>query len=108
MVLKLREKSMKNLQDMAFLAKSLIFLQNPATRTNISKMHLFPSKMSVKSVKSGQLTPKMSQIEAFIFIFDFQVLKMYLYIKNSKNGPEVTENLEILAKWAKNRVVFQL
>ena len=60
-------------------------------------------------MKSGQLTPKMSQIEAFIYIFDFQVLKMWLYIKNSsKNGPEVTENLEILAKWAKIRVVFQL
>ena len=60
-------------------------------------------------MKSGQLTPKMSQIEAFINIFDFQVLKMWLYIKNSsKNGPEVTENLEILAKWAKIRVVFQL
>ena len=60
-------------------------------------------------MKSGQLTPKMSQIEAFMNSFDFQVLKMWLYIKNcSKNGPEVTENLEILGKWAKNRVFFQL
>ena len=40
----------------------------------------------------------MAQIEAYIYIFDFQVLKMWLYINNSsKNGPEVTENLEILA-----------
>ena len=65
--------------------------------------------MSVKSVKSGQLTPKMAQIEAYIYMLDFQVLKMCLFIKNSsKNGPEVTENLEILAKWAKIRVFFQL
>ena len=65
--------------------------------------------MSVKSVKSGQLTPKMAQIKAYIYMLDFQVLKMCLFIKNSsKNGPEVTENLEILAKWAKTRVFFQL
>ena len=55
----------------------------------------------------GQLTPKMAQIEAYIYMLDFQVLKLCLFIKNiSKNGPEVTENLEILSKWAKIRVFF--
>ena len=49
----------------------------------------------------------MAQIEAYIYILNFQVIKMYLYIKsNSKNGPEVAENLEILAKLAKIRVFF--
>ena len=58
--------------------------------------------MSVKSVKSGQLTPEMAQIEAYIYMLDFQVQKMCLLIKNSsKNGPEVTENLEILANGQK-------
>ena len=63
--------------------------------------------MSVKSVKSGQLTPKMAQIEAYIYMLDFQVLKTCLFIKNrSKNGSEVTENLEILAILAKIMVFF--
>ena len=47
----------------------------------------------------------MAQIEAYIYTLDFQVLKMCLF---KKNGPEVTENLEILAKWAKIMVFFQL
>ena len=51
----------------------------------------------------------MAQIEAYIYKLNFKVLKMCLFIKNSsKNGPEVTENLKILAKWAKIRVFFQL
>ena len=47
----------------------------------------------------------MAQIEAYIYMLDFQVLKSCLFIINSsKNGPEVTENLEILAKWVKMEV----
>ena len=44
----------------------------------------------------------MAQIEAYIYILNFQVIKMYLYIKSdSKNWPEVAENLKYWPNWQK-------
>ena len=89
------------------------FQQNPASGRYFRKIPFFSSKKSIKSVKSGQLTPKMAQFEAYIYIFNFQVLKTCHYITNSlKIGLEVTENSGNLAilppKPSKIGVLFKL
>ena len=53
------------------------------------------NKKTIKSVKSSQLTPQMTHIEAYIYIFHFQVLKTcYCIINSFKIELEVTENSE--------------
>ena len=63
-------------------------------------------------MKSGQSTPKMAQIEAYIYIFNIQVLKTCHCITNTFIiRLKVTENIENLAilppKLQKNRGTLQ-
>ena len=88
---------MKNERDTAFLVKWLNYNKIQPVG-DISEKYPFSSKKSIKSVKSGQWTLKMAQFEAYICIFNFQVLKTFHCIINSlKIELEVTENSENLA-----------
>ena len=65
------------------------FSAKPSHEEKYKKNPLFPNKISLKSVKSCQLASNMAQIEAYIYFYHFQVLKMCGYKK-------------LLQKWARS------